>query len=297
MYLLPLTQQVPWHLAAITAAKWAVYEGFRAAIADAGLPPGDAGIIADERSGAPILLDAATQGLMTVCTVGRASDAGFDGVAGHASTCEVTYWKTVVSYNPDGDGAFNQRQASRLTWMSDRLRRRPRPRLMCDLVVPPTEPQLTSGIRAYGRMLLPGLTERAIAELLDAGVDPDVWVIEGFERQEQYRDVVATTARNGRPAACVVRAAGHGDSTTRELMAVGLAVRGVVGVVLPRAPFWEPAVAWMSGRTTRSVAVAMVRAQVWAWLSALEAPATFPPALAARAIERAPAIAVSDSPL
>ena len=199
MYLLPLTQQVPWHLAAIMAAKWAVYEGFRAAIADARLPPGDAGVIADERSGAPILLDAATHGLMTVCTVGRASDVGFDGVAVHASTCAATYWKTVVSYNPDGDGAFNERQASRLTWMSERLRHRPRPRLMCDLVVPPTGLQLTSGIRAYGRVMLPGLTERAIAGLLDAGVDPDVWVIEGFESHEQYRDVVATTARNGRP--------------------------------------------------------------------------------------------------
>jgi myo-inositol catabolism protein IolC len=296
MYLLPLAQQVPWHLAAISAAKWAVYDGFLSAIVDAGLSPGDAGVVSDERSGASILRDATAHGLMTVCIAGRASDVGIDGVAAHASTCEATYWKTVISYNPDGDGEFNERQASRLTWISDRLRHRPRPRLMCDLVVPPTQFQLRSGIRAYGSRMLPSLTRRAIAELLDAGVDPDIWVIEGFERRDEYREVVATAARSERTAGCFVRAAGHSDSTTRELMSVGLSVPGVVGVVLPRAPFWESAVAWMSGRTTRSVAVAAVRAQLRDWMSALEMPAAFP-ARAVRTDQPAAAIAVSNSVL
>jgi myo-inositol catabolism protein IolC len=296
MYLLPLTQQVPWHLAAISAAKWAVYDGFRAAIADAGLSPGEAGVIADEHSGATIVRDAAARGLMTVCTAGRASDVGFDGVGAHASTCEATYWKTVVSYNPEGDSASNGRQASRLSWIAERLRHRPRPRLMCDLVVPPTQVQLTSGIRTYGRRMLPGLTKRAIAQLLDAGVDPDVWVIEGFEREDEYREVVKTAARGGRPARSFVRAAGHSDSTTRDLMSVGLSVPGILGVVLPRAPFWESAVAWMSGRTTRAVAVATVRAQVRDWVSALEEPASFP-MTAARTEHDTAATAVSNPAL
>jgi myo-inositol catabolism protein IolC len=296
MFLLPLTQQVPWHLAAITAAKWAVYDGFRAAIDDADLSPSEAGVIADEHSGAEILHDAATRGLMTVCTVGRASDVGFDGIAAHANTCEAAYWKTVVSYNPDGDGAFNGQQASRLMRISDRLRRRPRPRLMCDLVVPPTQLQLTSGIRVYGSSLLPALTRRAVAQLVDAGVDPDVWVIEGFERREAYREVVATAERRHRPAACFIRAAGHSDSTTRDLMSVGLVVPGIVGVVLPRATFWESIVAWMSGRTTRSVAVATIRTQVRDWVNALEAPSTIPPPVA-RTNPSAEAIAVSNPAL
>ena len=294
MYLLPLTQQVPWHIAAITAAKWAVYDGFRAAIADADLPPGEAGVIADERSCAPILRDAAAHGLTTVCTVGRASDAGFEGVAAHASTCEATYWKTVVSYNPDGDAVSNGRQASRLMWLSECRSHRPQPRLMCDLVVPPTQVQLTSGIRAYGRRMLPGLTKRAIGQLLDAGVDPDVWVIEGFERQEEYREVAKTAARGGRLTQSLVRAAGHSDSTTRDLMSVGLSVPGILGVVLPRAPFWESAAAWMSGRTTRAVAVATVRAQVRDWVSALEEPASFP--IAAARTEPAAAVTAVSNP-
>ena len=296
MYLLPLTQQVPWHLAAITAAKWAVYDGFREAIADAGLSPGEAGVIGDERSGASILRDACAQGFLTVCTAGRASDVGVDGVEAHAGACEATYWKTVVSYNPDGDGAFNERQASRLTWIADRLQQRPRPRLMCDLVVPPTQLQLAFGIRAYDRRMLPGLTRRAIGQLRETGVEPDVWIIEGFERRQEYCEVVATAARPDRPAGCFIRTAGHSDRTTRELMSVGLSVPGIVGVVLPRAPFWESAVAWMSGRTTRAVAVATVRAQIRDWVNALEPSVTLPPP-AARTDQSVVALAVSDPAL
>jgi myo-inositol catabolism protein IolC len=273
MYLLPLNQPMPWHAAAITAAKWAVYDGFRQAIADAGLQPGDGGVIADERSGAPILRDAAARGLMTVCAIGRFGDEGWATAAGHAATCKAAYWKAVVSYNPDEDRTLNETQVSGLTWLSNHLRHRAAPRLMCDLVVPPTQGQLLPGIRAYGRRVLPDLTTRAITDLLDAGVDPDVWTIEGFEREEEYRRVVAAM-RSRRPARCFVRAAGHGDNTTRELMTAGLPVPGIAGVVLARAPFWEPVVGWMSGRTSRTLAVATVRAQVRDWISVLESPAT-----------------------
>ena len=272
MYLLPLDQRMPWHVAAITAAKWAVYDGFRHALADAGLPPGDAGVIADERSAAPILRDAATRGLTTVCVMGRVGDFGANAVAGHATKCEAAYWKVVVNYNPDEGHAVNAEQVSRVKCLSHALRHRARPRLMCDLVVPPTQRQLLPDIRAYGRRVLPGLTTHAIAELLNAGVDPDVWAIEGFEREDEYRRVVATAAGTGRPARFFVRAAGHSDNTTRRLMTAGLSVPGIAGVVLARAPFWEPAVAWMSGRTSRAIAVATVQAQVRDWISVLEPP-------------------------
>jgi myo-inositol catabolism protein IolC len=271
MYLLPLDHRMPWHVAAIMAAKTAVYEGFRHAVAEARLPPGEAGVIADERSGAAILRDAAMRGLVTVCAVG-AGDSGPESVACHATTCEAEYWKAVVSYNPDEDLALNRRQACRVKWLSHYLRHRVRPRLMCDLVVPPTQRQVLCGIRAYGRRVLAGLTTRAIAQLLEAGVEPDVWVIEGFEREDEYRHVVAAAAARDDPSArCVVRAAGHGDAKTRELMTAGLPVPGIAGVVLARASLWEPAVAWMSGRSSRANAVATVQAQARDWIGTLEA--------------------------
>jgi hypothetical protein len=165
---------------------------------------------------------------------------------------------------------------SRLRQLSAQLRQPFGPRLLCDLIVPPTHWQLAHGIQAFDRELLPELTGRAMAWLVDAGVTPDVWTIEGFEHPSAYERVLAIAARE-RNAGCLVRAAGHSDVTTFNLMAVGLATPGTRGVVLGPAPFWEPAVAWMMGRTTRSRAVAAVAEQFRSWVDRLAAACALPP--------------------
>jgi hypothetical protein len=255
VYLLPIDQQLPWHPAAISAAKLAVYEAFRDGVAALGLVPGEAGLVADGESGAAILRDAASRGFITVCAR-RA----------HGVSCDALFWKAVVHYNPDGDAALNAEEAARARRLSGHLRRGPGPRLMCDVVVAPTRRQIEGGIRAYERHTLPALTRRAIVELLDAGADPAAWVVEGLERHGDYAAVVDAAAGAGRDAPCFVRAAGHGDGPTRERMSIGLSVPGMGGVVLPRAPFWEPIAEWMCGRTSRAAAVTAAASQFEAWV-------------------------------
>ena len=270
MYLVPLDQRPPWRPAAIAAAKQAVYEGVRAGVATIGLPARSAGIIAGSPDAA-VLGDAAARGFVTVRTVGAADDG----------ECDAPYWKVVVRYNPHGDAALNARQmrvVSRLAGDPTRCHAR----MMCDLVVPPTQQQIACGVRAYGRDLLPGLTARAMTQLLECGVDPDVWVIEGFERAEDYMHVVATARAGTKMAGCLIRAAGHSSGTTQELMRIGLSVPGVEGVILPRASFWEPTAAWMFARTSRASAVSMVAAEFSGWVGVLAS--VFSPAAEAVAI-------------
>jgi 5-dehydro-2-deoxygluconokinase len=276
MYFLPLDRQAPWPTGAIAAAKQAIYDGFVKAMTAAGLPPDTGGIIVDEQFGATILRDAAGRGFATACAIRTIDDQGFDAgnddTAEHLDTCDASYWRVVMRYNPAGDRASNVRQASWVRRLCAALRRHAGPGLMCDLVLPPTQQQIALGIRAYERDVLPGLTRRAIAQLLDAGVEPDVWVVEGFEQRDDYArltDVVATQSR--RRVGCLVRAAGHGNETTRERMTVGLSVPGVIGVVLGRAPFWAPAASWVCGGTSRTAAVATVASEFHAWIDQLEA--------------------------
>jgi hypothetical protein len=277
VYLLRLDPHLPWQPAALEAARRAMYDGFRSAVGASPLHS-HFGVVVDSRS-ATILRDAIAQGFRTVCTVDSIArsepDAGgSDECLVNPFACDATYWRVVIRLNPTDESGLTARQLARLRRLSDDLRRPFGPRLLGDLVVPPTHWQLAHGIRAFDRELLPDLTSRAIAWLSDAGVAPDVWAIEGFEQREAYEQVVAVATRPGETVGCLVRAAGHSDTTTFNLMTIGLATPGIRGVVLGPAPFWEPAVAWMKGRSTRSRAVAGVADQFRSWVDRLEAART-----------------------
>jgi len=271
MYLLPLDQRMPWPPGVVATAKKAIYEGFRQA-ADGAVV--EAGVIADEASGAAILRDAATHGYAAACAIGTIDDptADIDDAVLHARACGASDWIVVLHYNPDGRRSTNAWQAERARRLCAAARRDRHARILCDLVVPATKTQIERGVGAFDRDLLPELTARAISELVEAGVDPWAWVIQGFERRPDYLRVVRAAARGSHGGGCFIRAAGHSDETTRRLMATGLSVPGVVGLVLSRAAFWEPAAAWMSGRTTRAAVVATVASlfRTWTNLSVIE---------------------------
>jgi myo-inositol catabolism protein IolC len=284
VYLLRLDPHFPWRPAAVEAAKRAAFDGFRLGVADlsrAGDLREDAkpGFIVDEASAAQMLHEAANQGYTSVCTVGAIGDAGFENEEGdefivHAAAGAATYWRVVVRFNPGDGGELTTRQVARLRRLSDALIARGGPRLICDLIVPPTQWQLSRGIRAFDRELLPQLTTSAIAWLVAVGITPDVWVTEGFERQDDYMQVLASAMRAPNTVGCLVRAAGHSDARTFDLMSVGLSTPGVTGIVLGPAPFWEPVTSWMHGRTTRARAVAAVAEQFRSWVTRLEASRT-----------------------
>ena len=71
---------------------------------------------------------------------------------------------------------------------------------------------------------------RAIHELQDAGVEPDVWKIEGLDRREDCEKVVAAARRGGRDqVGCIVLGRGEDDQKVREWLATAAAVPGFIG--------------------------------------------------------------------
>jgi hypothetical protein len=273
VYFLPLDRRLPWQTGAVTAAKRVIYEGFRQAVIGEVLPR-CAGIIADELTAGGVLRDAAARGFATMCSRGPLDGPAAnvdDAVMAHAAECTADSWRVNVRYNPGGNHAHNTTQADRARVLIRTLAGAAHARVACDLVVSPTAAQIARGIRAFDRDLRGELTACAITELAEQGVEPDIWIVEGFESQEDYARVVAAAHRSGRHAGCLVRAAGYGDETTCRLMAAGLSVAGIVGVVLAPAAFWEPATAWMKGETTRAAAVAAVARRLRSWMSALQA--------------------------
>jgi 5-dehydro-2-deoxygluconokinase len=280
LYILPfdhrgsfVTKMFGWHgdltreqTAEIAAVKQVIYDGFKAAVA-AGVPRERAGILVDEQFGAAILRDAAANGFVTACPAEKSGQDEFDfefgaDFARHIEVFRPTFCKVLVRYNPEGAAALNQRQSARLKQLSDYLRVKSQSRFMFELLVPAERAQLErlkENTKAYDLDLRPKLMVQAIEQLQDAGVEPDLWKIEGLDRREDCEEVVSAARRHGRDkVGCIILGRGEDDKKVREWLTTAAGVKGFIGFAVGRTDFWEPLVRFRAGKTTREAAVAEI---------------------------------------
>ena len=252
--------------AEIAAAKRVIFDGFKAAIAG-GVPKAKAGILVDEQFGAVILRDAKADGFITACPAEKSGQDEFDfqygdDFASHIAAFAPTFSKVLVRYNPDGDRAMNQAQAARLKRLSDYLVDRSESRFLFELLVPAEKAQLDKvggDKKAYDLEIRPGLVVRAIQELQAAGVESDIWKIEGLDRREDCEKVVATARAGGRElVGCIILGRGEDDRKVREWLGVAAGVPGFIGFAVGRTDFWDPLVNWRAKQATREEAVAEI---------------------------------------
>ncbi len=167
--------------AQIAASKEVIYDAFRTAIRE-GVPEHNAGILVDEQFSTAILHDAWKHGYTTACPAEKSGQAEFEfeygeAFAEHIELFKPTFCKVLVRYNPKGDRALNARQAGRLRRLSEYLHKSGS-LFMFELLVPAENTQLervSGDKKAYDRELRLRLMVRAIEQLQDAGVEPDVW--------------------------------------------------------------------------------------------------------------------------
>jgi myo-inositol catabolism protein IolC len=249
--------------AQIAAAKQVIYDGFQKAIAD-GAPKAKGGILVDEQFGAAILRDAAEKGFTFACPAEKSGQEEFDfeydeDFAKHIEAIHPTFCKVLVRYNPEGDSALNKDQAERLKRLSDYLLTANRSLFMFELLVPAEKAQLekvNGDKKAYDRDLRPGLMIGAIKELQAAGVEPDVWKIEGLDRREDCEKIVATAKAAGRDSVgLIILGRGEDDEKVREWLITAASVPGFIGFAVGRTDFWDPLVAWRDKKISREKAM------------------------------------------
>jgi myo-inositol catabolism protein IolC len=249
--------------AEIAAAKQVVYDGFKAAVQD-GVPQQKAGILTDEQFGSAILRDAVAHHYTTACCVEKSGQEEFDfeygeDFAHHIEAIRPTFSKVLVRYNAEGNRIVNARQARRLKRLSDYLHNGSGSLFMFELLVPAEKSQIErfkGDKKAYDLQLRPQLMVRAIEELQDAGVEPDVWKIEGLDRRQDCEKVVAAARRDGRDrVGCIILGRGEDDRKVHEWLTTAAAVPGFIGFAVGRTSFWEPLVAWRARQITREQAV------------------------------------------
>jgi len=247
----------------IAAAKQVIYDGFKDAIA-AGVPKEKAGILVDEQFGAAILRDAKAHGYITACPAEKSGQDEFDFEYGeefakHIEAMDPTFTKVLVRYNPEGDVTLNRQQSARLKRLSDYLHSESHRLFMFELLVPPEKAQLdrvNGDKHAYDVEVRPGLMVGAIEQLQDAGVEADVWKIEGLDRREDCERVVAVAHRKGRDkVGCIILGRGENDKKVYEWLTTAAKVPGFIGFAVGRTVFWEPLIDWRAKKITREAAV------------------------------------------
>jgi myo-inositol catabolism protein IolC len=262
---------------AVIDTKRVIYDGFRLATICA-VPSELAGILVDEEFAADIIRNASRHGYVTALSTEKSGTDEFefeygDAFAKHIEAFRPTFAKALVRYNPEGDAALNARQAARLRQLSDYCDRADQ-KFMFELLVPATEAQKrrVSGETArYDREIRPSLVLQAIRALQDAGVEPDVWKIEGLDHRYDCAQVVATARRDGRiDVGCIVLGRAADDAKVSSWLSTAASVPGFIGFAVGRTTFWDAIADLVAGKSTREDAVSRIAQRFGEWVAIFE---------------------------
>ena len=244
----------PHEVEQLAAYKRIIYDGFLEATKD-GVPTEKAAILVDQTYGHAILADALARGITTCVPVEKSGQDEFDFEYGgqfreHIQEASPTFVRVLVRYNPEGDGTVNETQRRRLKLLSDYTHSAGY-KFMFELLVPATPSQLDSAgqdRRAFDLRLRPALTIRAIADIQDAGVEPDVWKLEGTEDAGAMEKIVSQVQSGGRDdVRIIVLGRGEDEERVRQWLVTGARTDGVIGFAVGRTIFWQPLVGHKEG--------------------------------------------------
>jgi myo-inositol catabolism protein IolC len=247
--------------------KHLIFEGIEAALAR-GADPSVTGALVDEQYGGPteVPQQAKARGIKLAMPVEKSGQEEFDFEYGdafgdHIERHDPDFSKVLVRYNPDGDTEMNERQAERLRRLSDWLHANDR-KLLFELLVPAEEAQLASvdgDPKRYDAELRPDLMVRAIRELQDAGIESDIWKIEGVDEPADAERIAAQCRDGGRDGVvCVVLGRGADDDKVDDWLRAGAPVDGYVGFAIGRSIWGDPLKGWIEGALSREDAASQI---------------------------------------
>ncbi len=245
--------------AIIADAKHLIFEGVVQALA-AGADPSVTGVLVDEQFGSTVPAEARERGIKLAMPAERSGQNMFDFQYGdefgeHIERFDPDFTKVLVRYNPDGDAQENRVQLEKLKRLSDWLTAHER-KFLFELLVPaePAQLQAVAGdSERYDAELRPELMRRAMAEIQDAGIEVDIWKIEGVDERSDCEMLVAQARSGGRDGVtCVVLGRGADDAKVDHWLTQAAPVEGFIGFAIGRSIWWDPLKAYVDGKIERS---------------------------------------------
>jgi myo-inositol catabolism protein IolC len=94
---------------------------------------------------------------------------------------------------------------------------------------------------------------RTIAEIQDAGIEVDIWKIEGVDQRSDCEMLVAQARTGGRDGVtCVVLGRGAEDAKVDHWLIQAAPVDGFIGFAIGRSIWWDPLKAYVDGKIERA---------------------------------------------
>src|SRR5712692_2291183 len=145
---------------------------------------------------------------------------------------------------------------------------------MFELLVPAQPGQLEQvegDKNAYDLQIRPRLMAQALQTLQDAGVEPDVWKVEGLDRQEDAVKVVEVARRGGRDTVgLIVLGRGAERGRVERWLKTAARVAGFIGFAVGRTSFWQPLVDVEAKRISQEEAAIRIARNFEAWIRIFE---------------------------
>jgi myo-inositol catabolism protein IolC len=285
----------------IADAKRLIFEGMLEAVSR-GAEPTATGVLVDEQFGSDIPEQAKEDGLTLAMPVEKSGQNEFDFEYGddfgaHIEKFDPDFAKVLVRYNPDDDPVMNQRQLGRLKRLSDWLHEqpddsraaqlseagsraggRPERKFLFELLVPATDEQLASvdgDSDRYDAELRPELMRRAIEAIQNAGIEVDVWKIEGVDDRSDA-EMLAEQARSGEGRAgvvCVLLGRGASTAKVEHWLEQAAPVNGFIGFAIGRSIWWDALKGFLTGDLQRAAAASQIADNYLHFVQVYERPA------------------------
>jgi 5-dehydro-2-deoxygluconokinase len=232
----------------IADAKHLIYEGMTEAVSR-GANAAETGVLVDEQFGSDIPQLARAAGLKLAMPVEKSGQNEFDFEYGaefgaHIEKYDPDFSKVLVRYNPDDpDTEMNKRQLDRLKELSDWLHDHDR-KFLFELLVPATDEQLKSvdgDTDRYDAELRPELMRRAIEDIQNAGIEVDIWKIEGVDERSDA-EMLAEQTRTGpgrEGVVCVLLGRGASTDKVEHWLRQAAPVEGFIGFAIGRSIWWD----------------------------------------------------------
>jgi myo-inositol catabolism protein IolC len=166
--------------------------------------------------------------------------------------------KALVFHNPADDPERKSIQLGLLRQFNDLAREQGRDFLL-EVLITPTAEQLERSGGDKGRYRadqFPELLIESIAEMQRAGVEPDVWKVEGLETVDATVAVGAQATSGGRgDVRCIVLGSGESQETVNGWLANASVVPTFSGFAVGRTVWREPLAELLDGRIQRQDAL------------------------------------------
>lgn len=203
----------------------------------------NAAILIDEKYGDEILKDAKKNNYTTALRVEKAGQEEFifeygEDFASHIEKYNPTFAKVVIGIK----NGINESTKNNLKKLNDYVHSHNTKFIL----------ELISG----GNV---NLILNTIVELQDAGIEPDVWKIEGMESDLDFLSIVQEARRGGRDnVSVVILGRGEDKETVEKWIKTGSKIPGIIGFAVGRTIFWEPLLMFRDAKITREEVIEQI---------------------------------------